>query len=293
MIRRYFLLGVVFISFSHLMYGSTLVTANISCQIIDRTTGNVVFNDSHGLTITDPSTNFDRPVNLDCGSPYGRVDTSFSQVIAENLLALQGGTLSAGLAQGMSLTPSGPQYEVSAVEDIRISQQRTFMPAGAAGIGFLKGLYGGSFDYFNINFGPLNQFVTTPLGSCDLKGDGCPTGPAPSSYQFTFGQPFTFDIEGELTFGGRTFGQSVLGVSADVGVDALLISIVDVNGKPIPNATVDIPETGTGLLTVAGILLVLLRSPKRRFASETAEVADTRGRSQSLDRELSAGLHSG
>jgi hypothetical protein len=270
MLSRYLLLGVL-IGCSHLMYGGTLVIANISCQIIDRTTGNVVFNDSHGLTITDPSTNFNQPVNLGCGSPYGRVDTSFSQVVAQDLLALQGGTLSAGFAQSMILTPSGPQYEVSAVEDIRISQQRTFMPAGATGIGFLKGIYGGSFDYFNT--GPLNQFVTTPLGSCNPNLGVCPTGPAGFSYQFTFGQPFTLDVEGELTFVGRSFGQFETFASADVGVDTFLHSIVDANGNPIPNATVDIPETSTWLLTLAGILLILLHS--RRGVSKTLSAFPT------------------
>jgi hypothetical protein len=215
-----------------------------------------VFNDSHGLTITDPSTNFNRTVSLDCESPHGSVVTAFSQVTARNLLALQGGNLEAGMAQAMILTPSGPQYEVSAVEDIRISQQRTFMPAGATGIGFLKGIYGASFDSFNAP--TLNQFVTTPLGSCDRNG--CYPGPVPFSYQFTFGQPFTLDVEGELTFVGRSFGQFGTFASADVGVDASVISIVDANGNPIPNATVDIPETGTGLLTLAGILLIQLHS---------------------------------
>jgi hypothetical protein len=259
MLSRYLLLGVL-ISFSHLMYGSTLVTASISCQIIDRTTGNVVFNDSHGLTITDPSTNFNRTVSLDCGSPYGSVVTAFSQVTARNLLALQGGNLEAGMAQSMILTPSGPQYEVSAVEDIRISQQRTFMPAGATGIGFLKGIYSGSFDDSNSGFAPPNQFVTTPFGSCNLNLGVCSPGPVPFSYQFTFGQPFTLDVEGELTIVGRTFGQFDSAVGADVGVDAFVHALVDANGNPIPGATVDIPETGTGLLTLAGVLLVLLHS---------------------------------
>jgi hypothetical protein len=265
MLSRYLLLGVLICS--HVMDGSTLVTASISCQIIDLTTGNVVFNDSHGLTITDPSTNFDGTVNLGCDSPYGRVDTALSDVVARNLLGGQGGQLLAGLAQSMVLIPFVPQYEVSAVEDIRISQQRTFMPAGATGIGFLKGGYGGSFDDSNSGIAPPNHFVTTPLGSCDRNG--CPAGPASSSFQFTFGQPFTLDVEGELTIVGRTLsGQGDAFVGANVGVNALVISIVDANGNPIPNATVDIPEAVTGLLTVAGFLLVLLHSAKKRFARE-------------------------
>jgi hypothetical protein len=253
MLSRYLLLGVL-IGCSHLMYGGTLVIANISCQIIDRTTGNVVFNDSHGLTIADPSTVFDQRVSLGCASSYGSVGTAFSEISAQNFLALQGGELKAGLAQSMILTPSGPQYEVSAVEDIRISQQRTFMPAGASGIGFLTGKYAGGSDDSNSGIAPPNLFVRTPLGSCNNCTEVDPTN---FSYQFTFGQPFTLDVEGELTIVGGTTGQFGNFVGADVGLTALVFAVVDANGNPIPGATVDIPETGTGLLTLAGILAVL------------------------------------
>jgi hypothetical protein len=253
---RYLLLGGVLIICSHLMYGDTLVTASISCQIIDRSTGNVVFNDSHGLTITDPSTIFDQRVSLGCASPYGTV-AAFSEISSQMFVGPQGpgSRIEASLVQNMDLHPSGPQFAVSAVGDIRISQQRTFMPTGASGIGFLTGQYGASEDDSNSGAAPPIQFVTTPFGSCNGCND---VGPVNFSYQFTFGQPLTLDVEGELTIvGGPTFGQFSGFTGANVGVTADVFAVVDANGNPIPGATLTVPETGTGLLTLAGFLAAL------------------------------------
>jgi hypothetical protein len=266
MLSRYFLLGV-FISFSHLMYGSTLVTANISCQIIDSTTGSVVFNDSHGLTITDPSTHFDQPVNLGCTSPYGSV-VEGSRIQSRISLGSFGGDINTDLDKTLSFEPSGPQFAMSALDDIRISQQQTFIATGASGIGFLTGMnFGTSLydDQFPAVIAFLKQIVTTPFGSCNTCGDAVGS----FSYQFTFGQPFTLDVEAELTIMAKQFAGYDFGiVGADVGLSAGFSKVVDANGNPIPGATfAAVPETGTWLLTLAGILLIALRP--RRGVSKT------------------------
>jgi hypothetical protein len=263
MLSRYLLLGVL-ITCSRPMYGGTVVTANISCQIIDNTTGNVVFNDSHGLTITDPSTNFfDQHVGLFCTSPFqGSVGLGSLEIASRILLGSQSSpeSVEAGLEENLLFQSFGPQFAVSALGDIHISQQQTFIATGASGIGFLTGNYGAASDDFIFGaFATLpNQFITTPFGSCNK----CTmVDPVPFSYQFTFGQPFTLDVEGELTMNlGPTVSQFDRNIGAEVGLHAEVLGVVDANGNPIPGATfVAIPETGTGLLALAGILLVLVQ----------------------------------
>jgi hypothetical protein len=265
MLSRYLLLGVL-IGCSHLTYGGTVVTANLSCQIIDNTTGNVVFNDSHGLTITDPSTNFfdQHAVGLFCTSPYGRVGLGSLEIASRILLGSQSSpeSVAVGLEENLFFQSFGPQFEVSALGDIHISQQQTFIATGASGIGFLTGHYSAASDdsIFGVFATLPNQFVTTPFGSCNKCTIVDP--PVNFSYQFTFGQPFTLDVEGELTINlGPTVSQFDRIIAAGVGVTANVFGVVDANGNPIPGATfVAIPETGTGLLALAGILLVLLHS---------------------------------
>ena len=264
MLSRYLLLVLsVLIICSHMIYGGTVVTADISCQIIDTTTGNVVFNDSHGSTITDPSANFDQPVGLGCTSPYGSISTQPSQIRSDISLGSQGlGGISLNLFQSLRFVPSGPQFAMSVLEDVRISQQQTFIATGASGIGFLTGQYFAASN-FDDTFPALitfsNRIVTTPFGSCNdcFEVDG-----APFSYQFVFGQPFTLDVEGELTTMAKKFAglPDAFSVGASVELSSFVSAVVDANGHPIPGATfAAVPETGTWLLTLAGILLVLVR----------------------------------
>ena len=87
-------------------------------------------------------------------------------------------------------------------------------------------------------------------------------GPVNFTYEFTFGQPFTIDLESELTLNlPPTVSQFGNGIGAAVGLDARAGKVVDANGNPIPGAMfAAVPETGTWFLTLAGILLVLLHS---------------------------------
>jgi hypothetical protein len=251
------------------IYGNTFVTASSTCEAFLNGSPDPIFTQSQSVALTTNGSGIGSPdvpiTGLDCLTPYGSV--AFSRLgsatfFRSNLLE-PGAGISVLVNEDLSILSNDVNtYRFAASVHIHVSSQETLIATGGSGTGVLHGMLLRGWDDFFSQLGFFSitsQSVATPFASClafPLPSVNCPLGfsdPVPFSYQFVFGQPFTFNAEIDLA--NDVSGRLGL-LSVGSAVNAETLSVTDVNGNPIPFPVfTSVPEPATAVLGGIGFLL--------------------------------------